>query len=112
MGHLRRVRLDRGVWQKHVAAKIGCSAASLTNWGKGNAGVGAALPSSTPSTSISAHTPTEPDETAGATLTLNVCFAALIMRFRYEVDKCNRGSNGEARMTWFQTSVLTIAAVS
>lgn len=32
--HLRRVRLDRGLWQKHVAAEIGCSKASLLNWEK------------------------------------------------------------------------------
>jgi transcriptional regulator with XRE-family HTH domain len=31
------VRLDRGLWQKHVAKEIGCSKASLTNWEKGHA---------------------------------------------------------------------------
>jgi len=31
------VRLDRGLWQKHVAREIGCSKASLTNWEKGHA---------------------------------------------------------------------------
>ena len=35
--HLRRVRLDRGLWQKHVAREIGCSKASLLNWEKGRA---------------------------------------------------------------------------
>jgi DNA-binding transcriptional regulator YiaG len=35
--HLRRVRLDRGLWQKQVAKEIGCSKASLTNWEKGHA---------------------------------------------------------------------------
>jgi transcriptional regulator with XRE-family HTH domain len=31
------VRLDRGLWQKHVAREIGCSKASLLNWEKGRA---------------------------------------------------------------------------
>jgi transcriptional regulator with XRE-family HTH domain len=35
--HLRRVRLDRDLWQKDVAREIGCSAASLLNWEKGRA---------------------------------------------------------------------------
>jgi transcriptional regulator with XRE-family HTH domain len=35
--HLRRVRLDRGLWQKQVAREIGCSKASLLNWEKGHA---------------------------------------------------------------------------
>jgi transcriptional regulator with XRE-family HTH domain len=34
--HLRRVRLDLGLRQSHVAAAIGCSKASLTNWEKGH----------------------------------------------------------------------------
>jgi len=31
------VRLDRGLWQKHVAREVGCSKASLLNWEKGRA---------------------------------------------------------------------------
>jgi transcriptional regulator with XRE-family HTH domain len=35
--HVRRVRLDRGQWQKDVAREIGCSKASLLNWERGRA---------------------------------------------------------------------------
>jgi transcriptional regulator with XRE-family HTH domain len=35
--HLRRVRLDRDLWQKDVAREIGCSKASLLNRERGRA---------------------------------------------------------------------------
>jgi transcriptional regulator with XRE-family HTH domain len=35
--HLRRVRLDRDLWQREVAREIGCSKASLLNWERGRA---------------------------------------------------------------------------
>jgi transcriptional regulator with XRE-family HTH domain len=33
--HLKRARLDRGLWQKHLAREIGCSKATIQNYEKG-----------------------------------------------------------------------------
>jgi len=30
--HLRKVRLDRGLWQEHVAAELGVAVGTLLNW--------------------------------------------------------------------------------
>lgn len=30
--HLRKTRLDRGLWQEHVAAELGVSVGTLLNW--------------------------------------------------------------------------------
>jgi transcriptional regulator with XRE-family HTH domain len=35
--HLRRVRLDRGLSQRHAAEAIGCHATALLHWEKGSA---------------------------------------------------------------------------
>jgi transcriptional regulator with XRE-family HTH domain len=33
--HLRRARLDRGLWQKHLAREFGCSTATIQNYEQG-----------------------------------------------------------------------------
>ena len=33
--HLRRVRLERGLWQKHLAREFGCSTATIQNYEQG-----------------------------------------------------------------------------
>lgn len=37
--HLRKARMDRGLWREHVAAELGVSVATLWNWEMGHTSV-------------------------------------------------------------------------